>query len=1392
MLLAAACSGAEGPPVPSTEALAQAFQTPSGETWLVLASEPFGTRVLKAPDGAAFDLRGLRAVTITATRAKTVPAIVRLRWALVSRVGGVYVAATPVAVPPTGAVAVPLTLTPRDTDLRPAGHGRPWDEFAAAEVLALELRAECAFGTAPKPDESIELALSDAALVKSSGAPPTAVLLDAALRPPPPGWRAKAELRFRIEPPPADPFAVTGDGDVRVVLPDGKQALAFFDQEFADVPDGSGTRHVASGRPYWRAYLQELPASGTVEIVSGARRWRVTLDAADLSVTGGQRAEAGQPAQRRWEVPLELAVSEDSAWRAGLRFPSAIGKTGAWELAAQPGSALGKANAFWRPVPFWNESWTGFAGTRRPNFALAAQMDEMLSRAATAGQPRPLVALDGEMFGRQGAFNWDTHPLNGTIAGPSDLFRSPQGVDFCRRTTRYCVARWGQAQAVSAVLLTPMLCAPGASAFHKELAPSLSSWARSLGVPVLSLHPLACAPQTIREVGTFDAPQETPWRSDGRYVVAQVGVVSGGADGSQCLEVTAANPQQTSIAVQTTYKFGIVDWKAVPPDSFWAANALLLDVWVPPAAPHDLRLGVHLRDKDGLWFEALLPTMPQPGNWTTCVLDITGANANGLKAVNHKKAWNDYSRQRLTEIGLHVFSTHPNWVPPGAAKGAAPLPLSVRFDNIRAVRLPTLDPPPTAIALAEGAGATPQQVHRGDLWECHLNISKAFGNPFDPCECDLTALVTTPGGKTVRVPAFLNQACERREEQPGGDEIVEPVGNERFTLRYRVTEAGPHQVAFELREGGKYEAASSEWQPDPRFSADGKPQPAVSKKWGRGVYAQMNPEGKRLVERMRFVPGPVTATLNLGTPAFVASAELRPGKPPYRGFVRIAQDRRHFEFEDGTFYYPLGSALRSPSDVRIPYLDQKWNSTEIARIHRRGTYQYDDYLTEFQKAGMNWARVWMCSWWCGLEWRRDWPGYQGCGRYNLLNGWRMDYLLDLAERTGVFFEICVTNHGQYTLHVDTEWINNPYNATVGGPLVAPCEFFTRGDVQAWHQNRLRYVMARYAHSPQIMGWGLFSELEWTEEYEHTLQGRWQKVPPLAGTPEGFVPLQRAPNVENWHNDMSAVAKSFDPARRLITTHFARPVHGDGTLVQPGIDYASGNAYSFFEEFGAGKFDASWAVGAFWGGEPSTGFRGLGRLKKPALIGEQGRHWLGGQNTTLPQLDADLHACLWGTVVQPLAGASGYWWWLHLHFDKRYGEYKAIADYMRGEDMRPAQGEPMPEPFFLKTDSPGGVLRAHAFSSNRRMYVWVCHTDAPRGAAVPEISGGVCQLNVPVPGSPALALQPGQYTVEFWDTRAGKPMETRELAIGAGPAQLPLPAVKGDLAIKIKLKQPAPK
>ena len=1365
------CTCAETAPESTAvaEVLSSALETPA-KPWAVDVSRGMASRTV-TPQALAWDLSAYQRLSIRAFRQQAGAASVRLRWVIESRVGGLY---TTTQASPAGAgatVTVAAILNPEETDLIPEGHVRPWDALAAAEITSIELRAEC-YGAKQASGEVAEITLSHALLEHDySGNAHGPMLSDLSVETAPPVYNAAAALRFRIDPTPADPFAATGNSDVRVLLPDGKQALAFYDQEYTAINDGRSQRRLPIGRPFWRAYLPTWPDHGAIAISGAGRHWEFAIEKLGAPHASHARPGAGETATR-WQSPLvETLHADDLGWGDAPRFWT-LTSGGSWQPAPHASKAF--SGEAWRPVLFWNSNWGNYGGAARPDLAVAQDMDAELERAAQAHTARPLIVLDGESLERNGVFNWDTHPLNGVLKAPGDVFVSDEGVEFCRRSMRYAIARWGLSKAVSELLLTPRLTHPAAPLFHAKLASSLAVWPLP-PLPVRTFNPLACEPAGVCMLGSFephDTPKLTRWSADPLTSAAETKVVLAGNDGRSCMAIAARDPRTTALSLLNTYRVrgGLVTQEP----NLAHADSILFDVWIPADAAPDLRVGVHLRDRDGIWFETLLPGMVRPGDWTTYALDVTGGNSQQLNAVDSKKLWTEYSRQRVTELGLHVFSVHSSWTPPNRN----PLPLTARFDNIRAVAFPhgkagapqiaCVNPTPAGL-LPVPAAAKPLALTVGDLYELHLSVSKTFDNPFDPCSCDLSAVFTAPSGKRVTVPAFFDVLCQRREKNPGGEELVDPLGAEFFTVRFRPDEAGPYAAVVELREGGRYDVKES-WQSDTRFTKQGEAEPAYPGGHWTATQYDRHYDGQRRVGSVSFVKGPVTAKLDLGKSAFVVNADAA---KPFRGYIRVAGDKRHFEFDDGSFYYPIGPCLRSPSDTRLPYEDTKWSHDAIEKIGKRGTYQYDDYFAKFGDAGITWARIWMCSWWCALEWRGDWNGYQGFGRYNMLNAWRLDYLVKQCEAHNIRIDLGLTNHGQFTLDIDTEWKNNPYNRKLGGPLTSPCEFFTDPAAKIAHENKLRYILARYAHSPAIFAWSLCSEMEFTEEYEPSVA--WNR------------PDAPAQNIENWVRSMASYLKANDPYQHLVTTHFSHPNRGERTLMLPEVDFATSNAYSAFDELkpADGEFDAAFALNSFWAG--FNGLRGFHIFNKPALVEEQGRHWMGVdeqrgfENNSRDQLDADLHAGLWGSMVQPLAGATGYWWWLHIHFDNRYDDYKALAKFMDGEDMRPGKTEAPLETRFGAIGGASAPLVGRALRSDSRLYAWIYSPRTPLGGGDFTSSGGVMHVT---------KLKPGTYTVEYWDTYKGTVIESAELVVADENTRLELkiPEVHRDIALKLKPKK----
>jgi hypothetical protein len=476
------------------------------------------------------------------------------------------------------------------------------------------------------------------------------------------------------------------------------------------------------------------------------------------------------------------------------------------------------------------------------------------------------------------------------------------------------------------------------------------------------------------------------------------------------------------------------------------------------------------------------------------------------------------------------------------------------------------------------------------------------------------------------------------------------------------------------------------------------------------------------------------------------------------GFVRRSKAApRYFELTSGQFFYPIGINLRSPSDNRKPY------AIDYALPEGKGTFIYDEYYKKLAAAGVNWVRIWQCPWWCGLEWTRKWPGFQGLGRYNLESAWRFDYLLDQAARRGIYVQVCLTNHGQIVIakNIDRQWDSNPLNAALGegGPLDDASDFYTNDRARKLFKQRLRYTVARWGYHPKLMAFALFSEMEFTKAY-------WNDAG-AAGQLQGNT---RCPRVSRWVGEMAAQLKRIDPFGHLVTTHFSHPWRGADVWERPELDFIQSNAYSGFAVWKQVRGNELFS--------PIT--RGMDhyyddlmkRFDRPVLISEYGGHWM---RNPAAKLDAELHAGIWTSLTTHMAGCTGYWWWLHVHYTDKYSHYRAAVRYMAGEDRR---GQSLSQATFPVQTPRGGTLQARALRSNTHAYVWVFHPRVARTLdGIPAVEGA--SIAIPDMGR-------GTYAIEFWDTYAGKITERRRLDTQGNTLRIPLPTVQNDLALKIKL------
>jgi hypothetical protein len=175
------------------------------------------------------------------------------------------------------------------------------------------------------------------------------------------------------------------------------------------------------------------------------------------------------------------------------------------------------------------------------------------------------------------------------------------------------------------------------------------------------------------------------------------------------------------------------------------------------------------------------------------------------------------------------------------------------------------------------------------------------------------------------------------------------------------------------------------------------------------------------------------------------------------------------------------------------------------------TDDYEYYFEKLKETGCNFTRIWMSPWSLCLEWDE-----YGLGRYNLENAQRLDEVMELAQKYGIYIMLCFEYHGVAQKNEgyfkENKWNENPYNAQNGGPCKSAAEIFSNPEAKQYFKNRLRYIVARYGWSTHIHSWEFWNEVDLT-----------------AG---------RAEDVIAWHAEMAAYLKKIDPYRHLITSSFS--------------------------------------------------------------------------------------------------------------------------------------------------------------------------------------------------------------------------------------------------------------
>ncbi len=344
-----------------------------------------------------------------------------------------------------------------------------------------------------------------------------------------------------------------------------------------------------------------------------------------------------------------------------------------------------------------------------------------------------------------------------------------------------------------------------------------------------------------------------------------------------------------------------------------------------------------------------------------------------------------------------------------------------------------------------------------------------------------------------------------------------------------------------------------------------------------------------------------------------AQVEIKPISPQaLQGFVRRHPRLMQFVTDKGKTFFPIGQNV----GWRTPSTD------------------YPVFFEQMGQEGMNWARVWLCHWdGKNPDWVMDKRIELGWLDLDVIR--RLEEILHLAEKYGIFIQLTLQHHGQYSSTTNPNWHENPWNERNGGFLSSAEQFFTHPRAKELTQNKYRYFVARWGYSPHILAWELFNEVEWTDAASG---GKWEVV-------------------AQWHREMARFLRSVDVHQHLITTSSA--MHVDSLWAD--MDYYQPHYY------------VPDIAGTLLGMHPR-------QWSKPIFIGE----W-GGANPRQWGDEKVLRQGLWVGVMRGLAGAAQWWSWEVTESRKWYSRWGSLVRFLKAAGF-PAERIWQPVPAEVVSDA----------------------------------------------------------------------------------------------------------
>lgn len=296
------------------------------------------------------------------------------------------------------------------------------------------------------------------------------------------------------------------------------------------------------------------------------------------------------------------------------------------------------------------------------------------------------------------------------------------------------------------------------------------------------------------------------------------------------------------------------------------------------------------------------------------------------------------------------------------------------------------------------------------------------------------------------------------------------------------------------------------------------------------------------------------------------------------GYVKVHPNGRNFTLGDSLFY-PIGVNFPSPLKGMFIYHSPKnpgesnaYQPSETAKVAKPSDWlRYQNDIQHYHQQGGNYIRILQAPWSSLIE-------FEEKGNYfnRMHYAWEQDQLIDYCENNGVFIQFNLMqqeplmNYANYDLF-DWDWWQfgrdgsynekHPYPpyAYSNGAKKEPHEMFLDESDLKFHQQRVRYYLARYAYATAIYEFEILSEPWHLDQF-------WPNGEVFNEDTEKGALCRHA--VTNYHLKMASYIREQLPAtKQLIGIELFTPnmVKGDrfidSSCYSPYVDVIGFNPYS---------------------------------------------------------------------------------------------------------------------------------------------------------------------------------------------------------------------------------------